>query len=166
MILQKNKIFPTTVTFVITFTLTLVTKLSIGRLRPHFIDVCKPNIDLVECSSKPLYIFDYVCTSGNTYADMSARKSFFSGHSSFSMTTVGFCVFYIQHRLGYVLNSQAVIPFIQMALISAGSIIGFSRIVDHSHHWSDVLIGQFVGIFIAYIIVFKITRMFSKTKIL
>lgn len=150
----------------ITFILTLVTKLSVGRLRPHFIDVCAPNIDLSECSTKPLYISKYVCTTGSTYADMSARKSFFSGHSSFSMTSVTFAVLYIQHRLGDVFASQSLIPFIQVILFSAGSIIGFSRIVDHSHHWGDVLVGQIVGGLVAYIVVFKITRLFSKAKLL
>lgn len=35
-------------------------KYYIGRLRPHFLYVCKPDID---CTSRNLYIIDYKCTN-------------------------------------------------------------------------------------------------------
>lgn len=46
--------------------LTDIAKYSIGRLRPHFLDVCKPDWKLINCSSGA-YIEDYVC-SGNAAA--------------------------------------------------------------------------------------------------
>lgn len=45
--------------------LTDIAKYSIGRLRPHFLDVCKPDWKLINCSSGA-YIEDYTCTGDLT----------------------------------------------------------------------------------------------------
>lgn len=39
-------------------------KYYIGRLRPHFFQACKPNID---CTSKDHYITKYICTNPDIY---------------------------------------------------------------------------------------------------
>lgn len=44
----------------VTHLLTNIPKYSIGRLRPHFIDVCKPNWSLVNDTSK--FITEDICT--------------------------------------------------------------------------------------------------------
>uniref|UniRef100_A0A0K0D1H3 AcidPPc domain-containing protein n=1 Tax=Angiostrongylus cantonensis TaxID=6313 RepID=A0A0K0D1H3_ANGCA len=59
-----------------------LTKITVGRLRPHFLDVCKPK-DLV-CKKYYRYITNYVCT-GDEDLVLEARKSFFSGHSAIAM---------------------------------------------------------------------------------
>lgn len=41
--------------------LTDIAKYSIGRLRPHFLDVCKPDWSKINCSTGQ-YIEDFVCT--------------------------------------------------------------------------------------------------------
>ncbi|XP_064415910.1 phospholipid phosphatase 3 isoform X2 [Latimeria chalumnae] len=66
-----------------------IAKVSTGRLRPHFIDVCKPNISLHNCSQA--YITEYSCT-GQLAKVLEARKSFFSGHASFSTYTMLYLV--------------------------------------------------------------------------
>jgi len=45
--------------------LTDIAKYSIGRLRPHFLDVCKPNWDSINCSSGA-YIEDFTCSGDQT----------------------------------------------------------------------------------------------------
>ena len=54
--------------------LTDVAKYSIGRLRPHFIDVCKPDI---ECSRlekyQNVYIEDFNCEENNVRSIKDAR---------------------------------------------------------------------------------------------
>lgn len=45
--------------------LTDIAKYSIGRLRPHFLDVCKPDWKLINCSSGA-YIEDFTCTGDPT----------------------------------------------------------------------------------------------------
>ncbi|MBN3289327.1 PLPP3 phosphatase, partial [Polypterus senegalus] len=63
--------------------LTNMAKLTIGRLRPNFLTVCKP---LVNCSIGQ-YVDNYSCT-GNASLEKEARKSFYSGHASFAMYTM------------------------------------------------------------------------------
>lgn len=69
-----------------------IAKITAGRLRPHFIDVCGPviktdgrEVSLQEyCSveaNKHQYILDYRCAKENR---RDARMSFMSGHSSYS----------------------------------------------------------------------------------
>lgn len=36
-----------------------IAKVSVGRMRPHFIDVCRPDFSKINCSKG--YITDYVC---------------------------------------------------------------------------------------------------------
>ena len=70
-------------------TLTDIAKYSIGRLRPHFISVCVPNVNCDEPRNKYRYIEDYSCLTSDRLRD--SRLSFMSGHSSFS----AYCAVYI-----------------------------------------------------------------------
>lgn len=97
-----------------------IAKVSVGRMRPHFLDVCKPDFATIDCSVG--YITNYTCTGDEsdvqearfvktrttqyictykycenivtifynlTEDNLSLhRKSFFSGHASFSMFTM------------------------------------------------------------------------------
>lgn len=45
--------------------LTDIAKYSIGRLRPHFLDVCRPDWKSIECS-EGAYIENYTCTGDAT----------------------------------------------------------------------------------------------------
>lgn len=70
--------------------LTDIAKYSIGRLRPHFIDVCKPrNLESL-CSDPYAYIESFECTTNNKKLLKEMRLSFMSGHSSFS----AYCMVY------------------------------------------------------------------------
>uniref|UniRef100_A0A3P8WMM6 Phospholipid phosphatase 3 n=1 Tax=Cynoglossus semilaevis TaxID=244447 RepID=A0A3P8WMM6_CYNSE len=70
-----------------------IAKVSVGRMRPHFLDVCKPDFSTINCSLG--YITDYQC-QGPESKVQEARKSFFSGHASFSMYTMLYLVvFYV-----------------------------------------------------------------------
>ena len=49
----------------ITVIITDTSKIMIGRLRPNFIDVCKPDFSRINCTDvfgNPIYVTDYVCT--------------------------------------------------------------------------------------------------------
>lgn len=76
--------------------LTDIAKYSIGRLRPHFIEVCRPvGLDTNLCPANTntyRYIETYECANGyeSTYRIKDARLSFMSGHSSFSAYTMVF----------------------------------------------------------------------------
>lgn len=65
--------------------LTDIGKYTIGRLRPHFIDVCDPNIDCSLIENAHRYITDFTCRKSSI---KDTRLSFPSGHSSFMTYTM------------------------------------------------------------------------------
>lgn len=69
-----------------------VAKYTIGRLRPHFFDVCKPDIDCNDPKFKFAYIEEFNCQQKNSRRLKDMRLSFPSGHSSFSAYCMVFLV--------------------------------------------------------------------------
>ncbi|XP_069780471.1 phospholipid phosphatase 1 isoform X6 [Narcine bancroftii] len=108
--------------------LTDIAKYSIGRLRPHFIDVCQPDWTKINCTHG--YINDFTCLGDKQMAN-EARLSFFSGHSSFSM----YCMMFLAiPRI--VLESRSDIAF-ALATSKADwrSIIGITGNFIYRHEW-------------------------------
>lgn len=66
-------------------------KYTIGRLRPHFLDVCKPDVNCDADINKTKYIEDFTCTGVKSYKFKDSRLSFPSGHSSLSF----YCMVYL-----------------------------------------------------------------------
>ncbi|XP_029564490.1 phospholipid phosphatase 1 isoform X1 [Salmo trutta] len=139
--------------------LTDIAKYSIGRLRPHFLDVCKPDWELINCTAGA-YIEDFTCT-GDTHMVNEARLSFYSGHSSFSMYCMLFLALYIQARL-QAEWARLLRPTLQFFLIAASVYTGLSRVSDYKHHWSDVLAGLIQGALVAILVVFFVSDFFKK----
>lgn len=140
--------------------LTDIGKYSIGRLRPHFLDVCKPNWAEINC--KAGYIENFTCT-GETWIVNEARLSFYSGHSSFSMYCMVFLALYVQARLVEDW-ARLLRPTIQFFLVAASIYVGLSRVSDYKHHWSDVLTGLIQGAIVATLIVVFVSDFF-KTRV-
>ncbi|XP_041666584.1 phospholipid phosphatase 1 isoform X2 [Cheilinus undulatus] len=138
--------------------LTDIAKYSIGRLRPHFLDVCKPDWKNINCSSGA-YIEDFTC-SGNPTMVNEGRLSFYSGHSSFSMYCMLFLALYLQARL-QAEWARLLRPTIQFFLIAATIYTGLSRVSDYKHHWSDVLAGLLQGALMAILVVFFVSDFFK-----
>ncbi|XP_001625590.2 phospholipid phosphatase 1 [Nematostella vectensis] len=126
--------------------LTDVGKYSVGRLRPHFLTVCKPDTSLFNCTTE--FITSVVCT-GDPAIIRQARLSFPSGHSSFAAYTMCFLVLYIQARVD-IPQSYLLKPLLQLIPLILGILCGLSRISDYKHHWSDVFAGLALGTTIAY----------------
>jgi phosphatidate phosphatase len=126
-------------------------KYSIGRLRPNFIDVCKPNIDFSNCAKyNHSYIEDYVCTGTTEGAKNDAilsRVSFPSGHSSFSAYTMLYCAIYIQIK--WIAGRSSILKLLkhgaQLVCILLAYFTAISRVMDNKHHWSDVTAGALIG---------------------
>ncbi|XP_030608423.1 phospholipid phosphatase 3-like isoform X3 [Archocentrus centrarchus] len=134
-----------------------IAKVSVGRLRPHFLDVCKPDFSTINCSLG--YITDYHC-QGPESKVQEARKSFFSGHASFSMYTMLYLVFYLQSRFTWH-GARLLRPLTQFTLIMMSFYTGLSRVSDHKHHPTDVLAGFVQGALVAYCIVFFVSDLFK-----
>ncbi|TKS84322.1 Phospholipid phosphatase 1 [Collichthys lucidus] len=141
--------------------LTDIAKYSIGRLRPHFLDVCKPDWKDINCSVGD-YIEHFNCSGDATMVN-EGRLSFYSGHSSFSMYCMMFLALYLQARL-QVEWARLLRPTIQFFLIAASVYTGLSRVSDYKHHWSDVLTGLLQGALMAILVVFFVSDFF-KTQV-
>ncbi|XP_055624774.1 putative phosphatidate phosphatase [Toxorhynchites rutilus septentrionalis] len=137
--------------------LTDVGKYTIGRLRPHFFDVCKPRMsDGSTCKdaiNHGRYIEDFVCANVDSTPRMvkEMRLSFPSGHSSFSMYTLVYCAIYLQSRMNWR-GSKLLKHFLQFLLIMLAWYTCLSRISDYKHHWSDVLSGAILGSLVAIVV--------------
>ncbi|XP_035644330.1 phospholipid phosphatase 3-like [Oncorhynchus keta] len=134
-----------------------IAKVSVGRMRPHFLDVCRPDWSSINCSLG--YITDYQC-NGPESKVQEARKSFFSGHASFSMYTMLYLVFYLQSRFTWR-GARLLRPLTQFTLIMMSFYTGLSRVSDHKHHPTDVLAGFAQGALVAYSIVFFVSDLFK-----
>ncbi|CAD5213722.1 unnamed protein product [Bursaphelenchus xylophilus] len=133
--------------------LTAVTKNAVGRLRPNFLDVCQPTIDWRHNCTTHEYLTDYECTAKRSDWQMKdARLSFFSGHSSMSMSMGMFIVVYLQSRAAGECWLNTLIPVIQSLAFCGAIYVGLTRIFDHKHHWSDVLTGLTVGMVIVILV--------------
>ncbi|XP_033838928.1 phospholipid phosphatase 3-like isoform X2 [Periophthalmus magnuspinnatus] len=134
-----------------------IAKVSVGRMRPHFLDVCKPDFSTINCSLG--YITQYQC-QGPESKVQEARKSFFSGHASFSMYTMLYLVFYLQSRFTWH-GARLLRPLTQFTLIMMSFYTGLSRVSDHKHHPTDVLAGFIQGALVAYCIAFHVSDLFK-----
>ncbi|XP_062854937.1 phospholipid phosphatase 1 [Trichomycterus rosablanca] len=137
--------------------MTDIAKYTIGRLRPHFLTVCKPNLSLEDC--KAGYMENFSCTGDKTVVN-EGRLSFYSGHSSFSMYCMLFLALYLQSRMKAEW-ARLLRPTIQFFMIAASVYVGLSRVSDYKHHWSDVLTGLIQGAIVAVFTVFCVSDFFK-----
>ncbi|XP_035212310.1 putative phosphatidate phosphatase isoform X2 [Stegodyphus dumicola] len=139
-----------------------IAKYSIGRLRPHFIDVCRPDVDCLSAvQDAHLYQDSFNCTGKDLFRIREARLSFPSGHSSFSAYTMVFTVIYLQACMRCKVN-KLLRPFLQFILMMMTWYTALSRIADFKHHWSDVLVGFLQGTIMALITAFFVADIFTK----
>ncbi|KAJ4921734.1 hypothetical protein JOQ06_016445 [Pogonophryne albipinna] len=136
--------------------LTNMAKLSVGRLRPHFLSVCGVTYASLNCTPGT-----YVATVNCRQPDH--RKSFFSGHASFAMYTMLYLAFYLQARLTWR-GARLLRPALQFFLVLLAVYTGLTRISDFRHHPSDVLTGYIQGALTAYWVAFHISSMFKSSS--
>ncbi|XP_042560811.1 phospholipid phosphatase 3-like [Clupea harengus] len=140
--------------------LTNMAKLSVGRLRPHFLQACGVSYAMLNCTMGT-YVTTVTCKHPDL--DEEARKSFFSGHASFAMYTMLYLAFYLQARLSWR-GARLLRPLIQFLLVMLAIYTGLSRISDYRHHPTDVLTGLIQGALTAYWVAFYISTMFKNTQ--
>ncbi|VDL75681.1 unnamed protein product [Nippostrongylus brasiliensis] len=146
--------------FVAVFVITETTKNCIGRLRPHFLDVLQQ-----------LYM-QRQCRYGRRGSEVVLQRAL--------------CVFhiYLLTRLPHNSLRRVALPVCQIAVICTGKetiyysaikyhrftdtvqglLISYSRINDNKHHWSDVMVGIFVGTMIAIYTCLVWAQMFTKSS--
>ncbi|XP_014256649.1 phospholipid phosphatase 1-like [Cimex lectularius] len=150
---------------VTSYCLIVVTSYTVGRLKPHFIDVCKPNIDCKLPENQFKYITQYTCTSNDTTKIAHARLSFPSVHSSTAMLSTVLIVLYVDAKVVWR-EFNLLKRFIQANIFAAGVAVSISRISDFDHHWSDVVAGMaFGGTYAFFIAVFATDWFHNRRKI-
>uniref|UniRef100_F1L4A1 Phosphatidic acid phosphatase type 2/haloperoxidase domain-containing protein n=1 Tax=Ascaris suum TaxID=6253 RepID=F1L4A1_ASCSU len=143
---------------------TQTTKWIVGRLRPHFYNICNISNARIICREPNKYLTNYVC-KGPEELVKEARLSFFSGHSAFSMGTAVFCVIYMQARLPRRMYGITLLPVLQALLIGVALVVGLSRLGDNMHFWSDVLVGFLVGCGTGYYSAVILARVFERADL-
>lgn len=140
----------------VTQLLTDTSKYTLGRLRPHFLAVCRPNITVGEeafCgpSTAPVYVTDFECLGDPDLEEgerlerlHDARLSFVSGHASLSVYSMGFSVLYLQARMGNR-DFRLVKPLIQVGCLLFAFFTCLTRVSDYKHHPEDVVGGAVLG---------------------
>lgn len=151
--------------------LTNLAKYTIGRLRPHYLDVCKPkfisfdiNETRIDCKHKEYFRYgiDYNCTDINNKRFKDAHLSFPSGHSSTVFYTMIYLIFYVRYTWK-CRKFGLLIPFIQIVLFSIAFFTGLTRVVDNKHHFTDVLAGSALGTVFAILAFMLLTDLVKKT---
>lgn len=124
-----------------------VLKILFGIQRPDFIARCQPRPDAPQ--HQYVSVTD-VCTTDNLVALWEGCKSTPSGHSALSFAGLGYLSFWFVRTFDLQRASR---PFYLKVsgytplLIS--TYVAYTRIIDHRHHWSDVILGGIIGAFIA-----------------
>ncbi|XP_076975477.1 phospholipid phosphatase 2-like [Tamandua tetradactyla] len=90
----------------------------------------------------------------------SGRLSFYSGHSSFTMYCMVFLMLSVQARLSWRWV-RLLRPTVQFFLVAFALYVGYTRVSDHKHHWSDVLTGHLQGALLASLTIRYISDFFK-----
>lgn len=135
--------------------LTEIGKRWVGRLRPHFMDVCKPDYSKISCTSPGLTgtYYNKISTGGSFCTGdpaeiKEARYSFPSGHASFSWYTMLFTIIYLEARF-IVIRLRYIKTLIQMSCFIAAFVTMLSRVSDYHHRGTDVIGGTILGAIVA-----------------
>ncbi|SMN21283.1 similar to Saccharomyces cerevisiae YDR503C LPP1 Lipid phosphate phosphatase [Maudiozyma saulgeensis] len=120
-------------------TLTNSLKLIIGNTRPDFLERCQPDSNQIQNGDPNAYYTAQICTQKDTRLLYDGLKSTPSGHSSFIMCGLGFIYFW---QCKFISGN----PLRNIWCLFLITIVMISRIVDHKHHWYDVISGGLLGV--------------------
>lgn len=156
--------------------LVTIAKYTIGRLRPHFLDVCQPDYLAIDCGTQqhPIYVTNYTCLGNQDLfpngtemqeAIDDARVSFLSGHTSFMFQAAVFTIFYLQARVASFnvgLGASLLVPALQVTCFAGAYWVALTRIQDYMHHPGDVLAGAMLGAATQVVNVLYVMKLFAK----
>lgn len=126
----------------VTMNVTVLAKATVGRLRPDFLARCQPRMD---------DRMKFVCL-GDEKSVMEGRRSFPSGHTSYSFAGLGYTGFVLAGQLGVFSGRGAAYKLLIVLLpFLLASYVGLTRVTDYRHHWEDVLSAAVLGIVMAYL---------------
>jgi len=129
----------------------------IGGLRPHFLDVCKPDISLATDTGynrkgfQQLYFTREICTGDIDQIDDSL-ESFPSGHSTAAFAGFIFLYLYLNAKLKVFSNYHPAMwkLIVIYAPVLGAVLIGGALTIDKFHNWYDVVAGAVIGSVMAF----------------
>ncbi|KAJ0174311.1 hypothetical protein K1T71_010457 [Dendrolimus kikuchii] len=139
--------------FLLNLIVVQVLKLLVGSPRPHFFETCDPK-ELATCKGSE-YVSSYTCNKAHWLSQ--SDRSFPSGHTSLAVHA-GFFVAYYLHRRTSCSQRLNAVTVLQVICVVTAIFCGVSRIMDHRHHWWDVLAGAVIA---APILVYTIKTLCS-----
>ena len=119
-------------------------KLSVGELRPNFLDVCKPNLSPEICKNSgdyEVYVTNYTCT-GDSDLIKQGKLSFPSGHSSVITYNMAFLIFYLETKQ-YL--PRGIRSSLSLLFAITACLVSLSRLDDFKHHIHDIIAGMTIG---------------------
>lgn len=127
-------------------------KITTGILRPNFVDACKPSVDCAE--EDPLkYQSEYECTAENEDIEdleLDLRKSFPSGHAAVVSYMAAFVCAFLRHKPLVFATVSLARPLVQLVALALAWVTSLTRVSDHVHHVSDVVVGIALGAGVAF----------------
>ncbi|TVY17104.1 Lipid phosphate phosphatase 1 [Lachnellula arida] len=133
-----------TTTFVVT-----ILKQFIGGFRPHFIDVCKPDMSRAfKEIGKELYWLNATACTGAPYDVKKSMQSFPSGHTANSFAAAIFTSLFLNAQLKVIADHASTIWALTatIAPLVGASLIAGSVYMSHQHHADDVVFGIIIGL--------------------
>ncbi|KAI1813782.1 acid phosphatase/Vanadium-dependent haloperoxidase [Poronia punctata] len=138
-------------------------KFLIGGLRPHFLDVCKPDISLAKngpgiegspynaAGFKQLYYTTEICT-GDQKEINDSLESMPSGHTTAAFAGFVYLYLYLNAKLKVFSNYHpAMWKMIVIYIPILGAVlIGGALTIDEYHNWYDVVAGAIIGSVFAF----------------
>ncbi|KAL6876198.1 phosphatidic acid phosphatase type 2/haloperoxidase [Trichoderma longibrachiatum] len=129
----------------------------IGGLRPHFLDVCKPDLSRVTTSGldrvgyQQIYFTRDICTGDPDQIDDSL-ESFPSGHTTAAFAGFVYLSLYLNAKLKVFANYHpAMWKLIAVwAPVLGATLIGGALTIDEFHNWYDVFAGAVIGTVMAF----------------
>ncbi|KAI1414432.1 acid phosphatase/Vanadium-dependent haloperoxidase [Hypoxylon sp. FL1857] len=135
----------------------------IGGLRPHFLDVCKPDVSLASnapgvkgaglngAGYNQLYYTKEICT-GDVNQINDSLESFPSGHSTAAFAGFIYLYLYLNAKLKVFANYHP--PMWKLIAIYApvlgATLIAGALTIDEFHNWYDVVAGGIIGTVMAF----------------
>ncbi|KFA56578.1 hypothetical protein S40293_01140 [Stachybotrys chartarum IBT 40293] len=129
----------------------------IGGLRPHFLDVCKPDLSLANdrgYNSKGfggIYYTREVCT-GDEDEINDSLESMPSGHTTAAFAGFIYLYLYLNAKLKVFSNYHPAMwkLVVTYAPVLGAVLIGGALTIDEYHNWYDVLAGAIIGTIMAF----------------
>lgn len=150
--------------FCTTMLFTGIGKVTLGRMRPHFMQRCQPNVDCSLEVNEKKYIGEYNCTNPHLAPrDFSyITTSWPSGHAAIMFYSMLYVIIYLNRVIPIIFrsNKQAVrrnfdpllLYAIFVLMIGLANYIALTRISDYHHHPFDVFCGAIIGAFTAILL--------------